>query len=44
MEAMNASETSVNFYQIKQRYNPKQNHIHTRRQEKLKSDERKRKK
>jgi hypothetical protein len=31
-------ETSVNFYDITQRYNPEDSHLHTRRRENLKSD------
>jgi hypothetical protein len=37
MEAASTSETSVNFYQTTQRYNPEDSHLHTRRHENLKS-------
>jgi hypothetical protein len=37
MEAANTSETYVNFYQTTRRYNPEDNHIHTRHRENLKS-------
>jgi hypothetical protein len=37
MEAASTSETSVNFYQTTQRYNPEDSHLHTRRRENLKS-------
>jgi hypothetical protein len=37
MEAVSASETSVNFYQTTRRYNPDDSHLHTRRRENLKS-------
>jgi hypothetical protein len=36
MEAASTSETSVNFYQTTQRYNPEGSHFHTRRRENLK--------
>jgi hypothetical protein len=31
------SDTSVNFYQTTQRYNPEDSHLHPRRRENLKS-------
>jgi hypothetical protein len=37
MTASNTSETSVNFYQTTQNYNPGHTHLHTRRRENLKS-------
>jgi hypothetical protein len=37
MEAANTSETSVNFYQAKRRYNPEDSHLQTRRPKNLKS-------
>jgi hypothetical protein len=37
MEAASTSETSVNFYQTTQRYNPEDSHLHTRHRENLKS-------
>jgi hypothetical protein len=37
MEAANASETSVFFYQTTRRNNLEDNHLHTRRHENLKS-------
>jgi hypothetical protein len=37
MEAASASETLVNFYQTTRRYNPEDNHLHSRRRENLKS-------
>jgi hypothetical protein len=37
MEAARTSETSVNFYQTTQRYNPEDSHLHTHRRENLKS-------
>jgi hypothetical protein len=37
MEAVSASETSVNFYQTTRRNNPEDSHLHTRRRENLKS-------
>jgi hypothetical protein len=39
MEAASTSEMSVNFYQITQRNNPEDSHLHTRRRENLKSHE-----
>jgi hypothetical protein len=39
MKAARTSETSVNFYQTTQRYNPEDSHLHTRRRENLKSYE-----
>jgi hypothetical protein len=39
MEAASASETSVNFYQTTRRNNPGESHLHTRRRENLKSQE-----
>jgi hypothetical protein len=30
MEAASTTETLVNFYQITQRYNPEDSHLHTR--------------
>jgi hypothetical protein len=35
MEAASTSETSVNFYQTTRRYNPEDNHLHTRSRENL---------
>jgi hypothetical protein len=37
MEAARTSETSVNFYQTTQRYNPEDSHLRTHRHENLKS-------
>jgi hypothetical protein len=37
MAAESTSETSVNFYQTTQRYNPKDTHLYTCHHEKLKS-------
>jgi hypothetical protein len=37
MEAASTSETSVNFYQTPQCYNPEDSHLHTCRLENLKS-------
>jgi hypothetical protein len=37
MEAARTSETSVNFYQTTQRYNPEDSLLHTRFRENLKS-------
>jgi hypothetical protein len=37
MEAARSSETLVNFYQTKQRYNPEDSHLRTHRRENLKS-------
>jgi hypothetical protein len=37
MAAASISETSVNFYQTTQRYNPEDSHLHTRRREDWKS-------
>jgi hypothetical protein len=37
MEAINTSETSVNFYQTTRRNNPEDSHLYTRRRENLKS-------
>jgi hypothetical protein len=37
MEAASTSETSVNFYQTTQRYNPEDSHLRTHRRENLKS-------
>jgi hypothetical protein len=37
IKAASTSETSVNFYQTTRRYNPEDNHIHTRRRENLTS-------
>jgi hypothetical protein len=37
MEAVNTSETSVNFYQTISRYNPEDSHLDTRHRENLKS-------
>jgi hypothetical protein len=37
MEAVQTSETSVNFYQTTRRCNPEDSHIHTHRRENLKS-------
>jgi hypothetical protein len=37
MKAARTSETSVNFYEIIQRNNPEDIHLHTRRRENLKS-------
>jgi hypothetical protein len=37
MEAASTPETSVNVYQTTRRCNPKDNHLHSRRREKLKS-------
>jgi hypothetical protein len=37
MEAAGTSETSVNFYQTKQRNIPEDSYLHTRRRENLKS-------
>jgi hypothetical protein len=37
MEAASISKTFVNFYQTTRRYNPEDNHLHTRRRENLKS-------
>jgi hypothetical protein len=37
MEAASTCETSVNFYQTTQQYNPEDGHLHTRRRENLKS-------
>jgi hypothetical protein len=37
MERAKTSETSVNFYHTTRRNNPKDNHLHTRRLENLKS-------
>jgi 16S rRNA C1402 (ribose-2'-O) methylase RsmI len=36
MEAARTSETLVNFYQTRRRYNPEDSHLHTRRRENLK--------
>jgi hypothetical protein len=36
-EAASSSETSVNVYQTTRRYNPEDNHLHTRRRKNLKS-------
>jgi hypothetical protein len=36
MEAVNTSETSVNFYEITRRSIPEDSHLHTRRREKPK--------
>jgi hypothetical protein len=35
MEAASTSETPVNFYQNKRRYNPEDSHLHTRRRKNL---------
>jgi hypothetical protein len=37
MEVVSTSETSVNFYETKQRNIPQDSHLHTRRRENLKS-------
>jgi hypothetical protein len=37
MEAAQASETLVNFYQSTRRYNPEDSHLHTHRRENLRS-------
>jgi hypothetical protein len=37
MEAVNTSETTVNFYQTTRRYNPEDSHLRTNRRENLKS-------
>jgi hypothetical protein len=37
MEAVRASETSVNLYQFTRRYNQEDSHLHVHRQENLKS-------
>jgi hypothetical protein len=37
MEAVQTSETSVNFYRTARRYNPEDHHLHTHRRENLKS-------
>jgi hypothetical protein len=37
IETARTSETSVNFYQTTQRYNPENSHLRTYRREKLKS-------
>jgi hypothetical protein len=37
MEAAKTSETLVNFYQTKRRYNPEDSHVHTHRRENFKS-------
>jgi hypothetical protein len=37
MEAASTSESSADFYQTTRRYNPEDNHLHTRRRESLKS-------
>jgi hypothetical protein len=37
IEAVNTSETSVNFYQTTRRNNPEDSHLHTQRRENLKS-------
>jgi hypothetical protein len=37
MKKASTSETSVNFYQITQRNNPEDSHLHTHRHENLKS-------
>jgi hypothetical protein len=37
MKAARTSETLVNFYQTKRRYNPEDSHLHTHRRENLKS-------
>jgi hypothetical protein len=37
MEAARTSETSVNYYQTTQRYNPEDSHLRTHRRENLKS-------
>jgi hypothetical protein len=36
MDAANASETSVNFYQTTRHNNPEDSHLHIHRREKLK--------
>jgi hypothetical protein len=37
MDEVSTSETSVNFYQTTQSYNPEDSHLHIRRRENLKS-------
>jgi hypothetical protein len=39
MEAVNTSETSVNFYETTRRSIPEDYHLHTRRRENLKSQD-----
>jgi hypothetical protein len=40
MEVVSTTETSVNFYQTTRRNTPEDSHFHTRRREKLKSQQR----